>query len=183
MRTMPSMDTQLLPTHPRSDQRDPTNPGVDMPQLCPPPSSDNPCPHQLCLVQFAPAVQRARHIDTIRGGTEALRTIKHNERPVPHALLPAAPSPSNSQARPEHATHLETTVPDVPGPPLGSSPLEAARPDMPSKGHRESQDPPPLDRPRQCPVSRLPRRAPPSTILLSAGAANSASLAVALNGQ
>ena len=43
---------------------------------CAPPSSDNPCPHQLCLVHFAPAVQRARHIDTIREGTEARQNLQ-----------------------------------------------------------------------------------------------------------
>ena len=121
---------------------------------CAPPSTKDPCPNQLCLVQLAPSHLKARHIRDAPGGPQALRAFRKQERRQPHS--PQAP-PLPPEASSPH--------PPVPTPNLGSprtpshgdmSPARPLRRQLKRGRQQTLKTPPPQPPPPPEPPPRSP---------------------------
>ena len=123
---------------------------------CAPPSTEDPCPNQLCLVQLAPSHLKARHIRDTPGGPQALRTFRKQERRQPHS--PQAPPLPPEASSP----HLPVPTPNLGDPRTPShgdmSPTRPRRRQL-KRGRQQTlitpppQPPPPPSLPPAPPIS------------------------------
>ena len=124
---------------------------------CAPPSAENPCPNQMCLVQFAPSHLKAGHIRDTPGGTQALRTFRKQERQLPH-------SPQAPQLPPQaSAPHPPIPPPNQGGPRTPSRPDKSpARPvgRQRKRGRQQPPDPPSAQPPAPPSLPPAPPRSP-----------------------
>ena len=147
---------------------------------CAPPSVDDPCPNQMCLVQFAPSLQRVKHILKTPGGGAAMRTFRRHERRLPqppqatHFQLDSSPThpptPPAIQKSPRPPSHRTKSL----GRPTGrngkrgrgapdpSSPQPPSSPRLPPPPQRTPQQDLNLRRQRELIIRGGSRRATPS---------------------
>ena len=147
---------------------------------CAPPSVDDPCPNQMCLVQFAPSHQRVKHILKTPGGDAAMRAFRRHERRLPqppqasHFQLDSSPThpptPPASQKSPPPPYHRTKSL----GRPTGrngkrgrgapdpSSPQPPSSPRLPPPPQRTPQQELNLRRQRELIIRGGSRRATPS---------------------
>ena len=71
MRTLSKMDSHLLPLPTNLHNTSYTSKRMDMPR-CEQPSMSQPCPHQVCTIQFTPIPHKAADIRKLHGGKLAL---------------------------------------------------------------------------------------------------------------
>ena len=147
---------------------------------CAPPYMDDPCPNQMCLVQFAPSHQSVKHIQKTPGGDAAMRAFRRHERRLPqppqasHFQLDSSPThpptPPASQKSPRPPSHRTKSL----GRPTGrngkrgrgapdpSSPQPPSSPRLPPPPQRTPQQDLNLRRQRELIIRGGSRRATPS---------------------